>query len=103
MAPCPLHDGGISNALLGTAENPLPSSSALDGPMWLGVSIDGTPEMRPLSLLSATAQKKKLKKNTKTYAKIEDFAATADTRDRLSFAHTLAAHRIASKLPWPST
>src|SRR5439155_21193828 len=46
---------GIFNLVLGTPDNPLPESQAMDRPLWLGVSIDGSPELTPRAQLTASA------------------------------------------------
>ncbi|HEY3875214.1 MAG TPA: hypothetical protein VGM92_07035 [Candidatus Kapabacteria bacterium] len=49
-----LDSSGVFNMMLGSSGNPLPDAQAMDRPLWLGISIDGAPELRPLSQLSAS-------------------------------------------------
>src|SRR5438046_483609 len=45
---------GIFNLVLGTPDNPLPESPAMDRPLWIGVSIDGSPELTPRAQFTAS-------------------------------------------------
>jgi hypothetical protein len=46
---------GVFNIAIGSGPAPLPSSQVLDKPLYLGITINGASEMRPLTQLSATA------------------------------------------------
>jgi hypothetical protein len=71
-------DGGILHESLGTTENPLPAPSALDRPLWVGVSVDGTPEMRPLTGLSTAVRALNVADEAVTTAKLADGAVTSE-------------------------
>lgn len=45
---------GVFNVLLGSGEKALPDAAAMDKPLWVGVKMDNTNEMRPLTQLSAS-------------------------------------------------
>ena len=78
---------GVFNCLLGSAENPLPAPTAMDRPIWLGVSVDNGPELRPLSEMTASAyalnvvdhsiSTDKVVDNAITTAKLADGAVTS--------------------------
>ncbi len=44
---------GIFNIMLGGGEKPLPSTSAMNRPLWVGVAIAGEPEMKPYAQLAS--------------------------------------------------
>jgi hypothetical protein len=44
---------GVFNIMLGSGATTLPSSTTLDRPLWIGIQVEGQPEMRPLAQLSA--------------------------------------------------
>jgi hypothetical protein len=44
---------GVFNIMLGSGATSLPSSTTLDRPLWIGIQVEGQPEMRPLAQLSA--------------------------------------------------
>ncbi len=67
---------GVFNLFLGTPDNPLPSPSAMDRPIWLGVAIDGGVELRPLSQVTASAYALNVVDNAITTAKLADGAVT---------------------------
>jgi hypothetical protein len=46
---------GVFNIAIGSGPAPLPSSQVLDKPLYLGITINGASEMRPLRQLSVTA------------------------------------------------
>ncbi len=46
--------GGLFTVLLGSDNNPLPSAAEFNTTVYIGTSIDGTAEMRPLTLLTAS-------------------------------------------------
>lgn len=46
--------GGIFNLHLGSGAIPLPTASAMNAPLWIGTSVNGAPEMRPLTPLAAS-------------------------------------------------
>ncbi|MDP4200801.1 MAG: hypothetical protein Q8922_12785 [Bacteroidota bacterium] len=68
---------GVFSVQLGTPDNPLPETQALDRPLWLGVAIDGGTEMRPLAQVTASAYALNVADNAVTTAKLADGAVTA--------------------------
>lgn len=69
--------GGVFNLYLGS-NRPLPSSSQMNRPLWVGTAIDGQQEMRPLTPLSASPYALNLPDRAVTTGKIADGAVTAD-------------------------
>lgn len=67
---CDFHTDGYFNVTLGTPENPLPSPQLLDRELWLGVSVDGGTEFRPLSRLSGSAYALNIPDNSITAKKM---------------------------------
>jgi hypothetical protein len=47
-------ENGMFNLMLGSGENPLPANDKLDKPLWVGVTMDGSLEMKPYTQLSAS-------------------------------------------------
>src|ERR1017187_5251233 len=43
----PIDSNGVFNCMLGTTDNPLPGAQAMDRPIWLGIGVDGSAELRP--------------------------------------------------------
>lgn len=68
---------GVFNVLLGTPENPLPETQALDRPLWLGVAVDRGDELRPLAQVTASAYALNVADNAITTAKLADNSVTA--------------------------
>jgi hypothetical protein len=73
-----LDASGVFSTLLGTPENPLPDAQAMDRPIFLGVSMDGQSEMRPLTTVTASAYALNVADNSITTNKIAAGAVTAD-------------------------
>jgi hypothetical protein len=73
-----LDASGVFSTLLGTPENPLPDAQTMDRPIFLGVSLDGQPEMRPLTTVTASAYALNVADNSITTNKIAVGAVTAD-------------------------
>lgn len=62
--------GGIINLMLGSGDNVLPSSQQLSRALYLGVSIDGSEEMRPLQPFSAVPYALNVADNSITASKL---------------------------------
>ncbi|MGI0134489.1 MAG: hypothetical protein ACREBW_05985, partial [Candidatus Micrarchaeaceae archaeon] len=73
----PIDSNGIFNCVLGTGGNPLPEPSVIDRPLWLGVSVDNGPELRPLSEVTASAYALNVVDNAITTAKLADNSVTS--------------------------
>jgi hypothetical protein len=71
-----LDTSGVFSTLLGTPENPLPDAQTMDRPIFLGVSLDGQPEMRPLTTVTASAYALNVADNSITTAKLADRSVT---------------------------
>lgn len=69
--------GGVFNLYLGS-NRPLPSSSEMNRPLWVGTAVDGHQEMRPLTPLSASPYALNLPDRAVTTGKLADGAVTAD-------------------------
>jgi hypothetical protein len=82
-----LDASGVFSTLLGTPENPLPDAQTMDRPIFLGVSLDGQPEMRPLTTVTASAYALNVADNSITSNKI---AAGAVTTDKLNVDYVSA-------------
>ncbi len=74
----PVDANGVFNCMLGSADNPLPPPAVMDRAIWLGVSIDNAPELRPLSEVSASAYAINVADSSITTAKIAEGAVTWD-------------------------
>lgn len=69
---------GIFSASLGGGAIKLPSPAQLDGQLWLGVSVDGEQEMRPLTQMGGTLFAFNVADGSITSSKIADGAVTAE-------------------------
>jgi len=65
-----LVNNGIFNILLGSGATPLPDISAMDRPLWVGISVDRGEEMRPLSQLSSSPYSLNIPDKSVTQAKL---------------------------------
>ena len=90
----PVDSSGVFSCLLGTADNPLPPPAMMDRAIWLGVSIDGSPELRPLSEVTSSAYAINVADNAVTTDKLADSSVTNDkiapgsvTPDKLNMAY----------------
>ncbi len=72
----PVDSTGVFNTLLGSDGNPLPDAQTMDRPIWLGLSVDGGSELRPLSQITASAYAINVADNSVTSAKLADGAVT---------------------------
>lgn len=72
---------GIFNIYLGTGTSPLPSTSEMNRPLWIGTSINGSDIMRPLTPLTASPYALNLPDQTVTTNKLADNAVTAQKVD----------------------
>ncbi len=68
---------GIFNILLGSGNSPLPEGLEMNRPLWFGIKVDGTEEMRPLSQLSAAAYSLNVPDKSITQAKLADDVQSA--------------------------
>ena len=92
---------GVFNCMLGTQDNPLPESAAMDRAIWLGISVDGGSELRPLSEVTASAYAlnvvdnaittNKLMDNSVTSSKIADSSITA-SKLNLSYVSAISVN-----------
>ncbi len=62
--------GGLFNIKLGSGSTPLPSADQMNRPLWVGVSVNGSPELRPLTQLSSSAYALNIPNNSVTKEKI---------------------------------
>src|SRR5579883_421861 len=69
---------GTYNILLGSGNKPLPDAATLDQPLWLGVSIDGSKEIKPYSQLTGSPFAFNVPNGAITSSKLADSAVTAD-------------------------
>ncbi|HWF45147.1 MAG TPA: hypothetical protein VG537_10940, partial [Candidatus Kapabacteria bacterium] len=95
-----LDTSGVFSTLLGTPENPLPDAQTMDRPIFLGVSLDGQPEMRPLTTVSASAYALNVADNSITSNKI---AAGAVTADKLNMDYVSSISVNGEKVTTPGT
>ena len=72
-----LDSSGIFNCTIGTAESPLPDAQTMDRPIWLGISIDGGLELRPLTEVTASAYALNVADNAITTGKLADGAVAS--------------------------
>ena len=92
-----LDSSGVFNTLLGSADNPLPDAQTMDRPIWLGLSVDNGPELRPLSQLSASPFALNVADNAVTNSKIADGSITSTKlADSSITASKLAMNYISS-------
>lgn len=67
---------GIFSVELGNGTTPLPSSQILDKPIWLGVTVGNTSEMRPLTRLGSSVFALAVAENSISSEKLQDGAVT---------------------------
>lgn len=72
--------GGVFNLYLGEGR-PLPDLSKMNMPLWIGTSVNGAEEMRPLTPLSASPYALNVPDRAITTTKIADGAVTAEKVD----------------------
>lgn len=72
---------GLFNLFLGAGNNALPEPTAMDRPLWVGFSIDGSPEMQPLTPLSASPYALNVPDRSITTGKLADGSVTAEKLD----------------------
>lgn len=72
--------GGVFNLYLGS-NTPLPSPEQMNRPLWVGTSINGQEEMRPLTPLTASPYALNLPDRAVTTGKLAAGAVTADKVD----------------------
>jgi hypothetical protein len=72
-----LDSTGLFNCTLGAVDNPLPDAQAMDRPIWLGISIDGGLELRPLTEVTASAYALNVADNAITTGKLADGAVSS--------------------------
>ena len=70
--------GGVFNLYLGSGQNPLPEPGELNTSLWVGTSINGAKEMRPLTPLAASPYALNVADESITTAKLFDGSVTAD-------------------------
>ena len=68
---------GLFNLYLGSGEEPLPTSGAMDRSLWVGTQIDGTPEMRPLTPLTSSPYAMNVSDKAITSEKLAEGSVTA--------------------------
>ena len=73
--------GGVFNVLIGSGTKALPSSENLNTPLWIGTSVNGAPEMRPLTPMTASPYALNVPDRAITADKIAEKAVTADKVD----------------------
>ena len=73
--------GGVFNVLIGSGSKALPSSENLNTPLWIGTSVNGAPEMRPLTPMTASPYALNVPDRAITADKIAEKAVTADKVD----------------------
>lgn len=69
---------GIFNIYLGSGKLPLPNSTAMNTPLWVGTQIGDAPEMSPLTPLSASPYALNVPDRAITTDKLADGAITAE-------------------------
>ena len=74
-------NGGVFNVLIGSGSKALPSSDKLSTPLWIGTSVNGAPEMRPLTPMTASPYALNVPDQAITSNKIAANAVTADKVD----------------------
>lgn len=70
-------NGGLFNLYLGEGK-PLPGAEAMNRPLWIGTSVNGAPEMRPLTPLAASPYAFNVPDKAITGNKIADGTITAE-------------------------
>lgn len=73
--------GGIFNLQIGSGNAPLPDAATMNRPLWIGTRIGDTPEMYPLTPLSASPYALNVRNGAITSDKLADGAVTADKVD----------------------
>ncbi len=73
--------GGIFNLYLGDGNAPLPGSETMNTRLWVGTSVNGDAEMRPLTPLSSSPYALNVPDAAITTAKLADNAITANKVD----------------------
>ncbi len=76
----PVHNG-VFNLYLGNGATPLPSSTEMNRPLWVGTSINGSEKMLPLTPLTASPYALNLPDHAITTGKLADGAVTAEKVD----------------------
>jgi len=61
---------GVFTLLLGSGKSPLPEISMMNCPLWVGISVDGSAEMKPLTQLTSTPYALNVPDQSITYAKL---------------------------------
>ncbi len=69
---------GVFNLYLGSGNVPLPGSQAMNRPLWIGTSVNGTDMMKPFTPLTSSPYALNLPDNAVTTNKLADNAVTAD-------------------------
>jgi len=69
---------GIFNVLLGSTDNPLPQSQSLDRPLFIGISIEGSPELMPRGQITASPYAINVGDGAITSRKLSSGSVTAD-------------------------
>ena len=62
--------GGYLSLLLGGSRNPLPNSTAMDRPLWVGIKVDGGNELEPRTQLTAVPYALNIPDKSVTEAKL---------------------------------
>ncbi len=86
---------GLFNVSLGSGTMPLPKAAIMDKPLWVGVSVNGGAELRPLVALSAVPMALNVADNAITAKKMgTDFvgAITLDGKNITGKGNTLNLH-----------
>ena len=63
---------GVFTVMLGSGVSKLPDNTTLDRPLWVGINVDGSDEMRPLTQLSAAPYALNVPDKSITQAKLAD-------------------------------
>ena len=74
-------NGGVFNVLIGSGSKALPNSDKLSTPLWIGTSVNGAPEMRPLTPMTASPYALNVPDQAITTNKLAAKAVTADKVD----------------------
>lgn len=69
---------GIFSLYLGSGNTPLPPAQQMNRPLWIGTSVNGSPQLLPLTPLAATPYALNLPDRAITTAKLADGAVTAE-------------------------
>ncbi|MDP4218917.1 MAG: hypothetical protein Q8916_09455 [Bacteroidota bacterium] len=62
--------GGVFTAMLGSGDSPLPELKAMNKPIWIGIQVGASPEMRPLTQLASAPYTLNIPDNSVTKAKM---------------------------------